>query len=74
MDSGVLLRGNALVTELMLGSNDLTAVGATRILEHLTRSISTLDISNVVQAEDALKAEKRGGAPIRRRRPATVAR
>ena len=55
---GVLMRGNTLISELVLSSNDLSPVGTARIVRQLSNSINILDISNVVRAEDTLTAEK----------------
>ena len=55
---GILMRGNTQVTELVLNSNEITASGATGIVQQLSKSIKVLDISNVVLLVDP-KADKK---------------
>ena len=58
---GILMRGNTNVNELVLNSNEVTASGATGIIQQLSKSIKVLDISNIVLLDDKSKGEKKAG-------------
>jgi Leucine-rich repeat (LRR) protein len=48
---GTLLRGNTYINELVLHSNELTPTGATIVVKQLSRSLKSLDITNIVIVE-----------------------
>ena len=57
---GTLLRGNTYINELVLHSNELTPTGATIVVKQLSRSLKSLDITNIVLVEGG-KDKGKGG-------------